>query len=116
PGIRRVGRRPGTGPKVVGQAEPGAVGKRGGHGKTHRTKQCRITLKHPSATAKARGEHKHMGNIKVGVLGAKGKVGATICEAVENADDLDLVARIDMGDDMNDLVEAGAEVIVDFTQ
>ncbi|HHU45336.1 MAG TPA: 4-hydroxy-tetrahydrodipicolinate reductase [Actinomycetales bacterium] len=57
-----------------------------------------------------------MGNIKVGVLGAKGKVGATICEAVENADDLDLVARIDMGDDMNDLVEAGAEVIVDFTQ
>lgn len=57
-----------------------------------------------------------MGNIKVGVLGAKGKVGSTICEAVEAADDLDLVAALDFGDDLATLSEAGAEVIVDFTQ
>ncbi|MEJ5919654.1 MULTISPECIES: 4-hydroxy-tetrahydrodipicolinate reductase [unclassified Corynebacterium] len=57
-----------------------------------------------------------MSNIKVGVLGAKGKVGSTICDAVEAADDLDLVARIDFGDDLAELTTAGAEVIVDFTQ
>lgn len=57
-----------------------------------------------------------MGNIKVGVLGAKGKVGSTICEAVEAAPDLDLVARLDAGDDLSGLSMAGAEVIVDFTQ
>ena len=57
-----------------------------------------------------------MGNLKVGVLGAKGKVGATICAAVEAADDLDLVAPLDAGDDLSQLVDTGAEVIVDFTQ
>lgn len=57
-----------------------------------------------------------MANVKVGILGARGKVGSTICEAVEAAQDLDLVAKIDFDSDMNDLVAAGAEVIVDFTQ
>lgn len=57
-----------------------------------------------------------MGNLKVGVIGAKGKVGATICAAVEAADDMDLVAPLDAGDDLAQLVETGAEVIVDFTQ
>jgi len=53
--------------------------------------------------------------IKVGVLGAQGKVGSTICTAVEAAEDLELVARVDAGDPLSSLTEAGAEVIVDFT-
>ncbi|KRF17917.1 4-hydroxy-tetrahydrodipicolinate reductase [Nocardioides sp. Soil797] len=53
--------------------------------------------------------------LKVGVLGARGKVGAEICRAVETADDTELVAAIDAGDDINALVEAGAQAVVDFT-
>jgi len=52
---------------------------------------------------------------KVGVLGARGKVGSEVCRAVEDADDLELVARIDAGDPLADLVSAGAEAVVDFT-
>ncbi len=53
--------------------------------------------------------------IKVGVLGARGRMGADVCRAVEAAADLDLVARLDVGDDLADLVAAGTEVVVDFT-
>jgi 4-hydroxy-tetrahydrodipicolinate reductase len=53
--------------------------------------------------------------IKVGVLGARGKVGSEVCRAVEEADDLELVAAIDVGDAIVDLVAAGARVVVDFT-
>jgi 4-hydroxy-tetrahydrodipicolinate reductase len=53
--------------------------------------------------------------MKVGVLGARGKVGSEICRAVEAAADLDLVAAIDADDDLADLVSAGAEAVVDFT-
>lgn len=53
--------------------------------------------------------------IKVGVLGAKGRVGQTIVASVNEAEDLELVAEVDQGDDMNLLVEAGAQVVVDFT-
>ncbi len=52
---------------------------------------------------------------KVGVLGAQGKVGREVCAAVEAADDLQLVARVDVDDDLADLVAAGAEAVVDFT-
>ncbi|MDT0201149.1 4-hydroxy-tetrahydrodipicolinate reductase [Nocardioides sp. AE5] len=52
---------------------------------------------------------------KVGVLGARGKVGAEICRAVEDSDRFELVAQIDVGDDIAALVESGAEAIVDFT-
>ncbi|HWC35636.1 MAG TPA: 4-hydroxy-tetrahydrodipicolinate reductase [Mycobacteriales bacterium] len=51
--------------------------------------------------------------IKVGVLGAKGRMGAEVCRAVEAADDLELVAAIDVGEDRDAL--SGAEVVVDFT-
>ena len=53
--------------------------------------------------------------IKVGVLGALGKVGREICAGVEAADGVDLVARIDAGDSLDTLVSSGAETIVDFT-
>jgi 4-hydroxy-tetrahydrodipicolinate reductase len=52
---------------------------------------------------------------KVGVLGALGKMGAEVCKAVEAADDLELVARIDHGDSIESLTSARAEVVVDFT-
>ncbi|AWH95638.1 4-hydroxy-tetrahydrodipicolinate reductase [Dietzia psychralcaliphila] len=52
---------------------------------------------------------------KVGVLGARGKVGAAICEAVRAAEDMDLVAEVDQGDPLQMLTDRGAEVVVDFT-
>lgn len=53
--------------------------------------------------------------LKVGVLGAQGKVGAEICRAVDEAPDTELVAQIDADDDLAALVEGGAEAVVDFT-
>jgi 4-hydroxy-tetrahydrodipicolinate reductase len=55
----------------------------------------------------------------VGVLGARGKVGREVCDAVEEAarlqGDLELVARIDAGDDLQALVDQGVQAVVDFT-
>ncbi|MCC5575114.1 MULTISPECIES: 4-hydroxy-tetrahydrodipicolinate reductase [Microtetraspora] len=51
--------------------------------------------------------------IKVGVLGARGRVGVEVCKAVEAADDLELVAAVDKDDPLDALI--GAEVVVDFT-
>src|SRR3954451_12642139 len=54
----------------------------------------------------------------IGVLGARGKVGQEVCRAVEAADDLALVARVDTGSDddsLGDLLERGARAVVDFT-
>ena len=53
--------------------------------------------------------------LKVGVLGALGKVGQEVCRAVEAAPDTELVARVDADDDLAQLVESGAQAIVDFT-
>jgi 4-hydroxy-tetrahydrodipicolinate reductase len=56
--------------------------------------------------------------IKVGVLGARGRVGQAVCAAVDAAEDLVLVAAVDTGpddDSLDDLVTAGAQVVVDFT-
>jgi 4-hydroxy-tetrahydrodipicolinate reductase len=52
---------------------------------------------------------------KVGVLGARGRVGSQMCRAVEAADDLELVASVDVDDPIALLVEAGTEVAVHFT-
>lgn len=52
---------------------------------------------------------------RVGVLGARGKVGSEVCAAVEEASGLELVAAVDAGDDPQQLVEQRAEVVVDFT-
>jgi 4-hydroxy-tetrahydrodipicolinate reductase len=53
--------------------------------------------------------------IRVGVLGARGQMGARVCQAVESAGDMRVVATIDVGDRLADLVDAAAEVVVDFT-
>jgi len=55
------------------------------------------------------------GPIRVGVLGARGKVGAEVCRAVEAAPDTELVASVDAGDDVEELARSGAQVVVDFT-
>ena len=50
---------------------------------------------------------------RVSVIGAAGRMGSTVCRAVEAADDLELVGRFDEGDDLGDL--AGADVVVEFS-
>ncbi|OLT34690.1 4-hydroxy-tetrahydrodipicolinate reductase [Actinomadura sp. CNU-125] len=52
--------------------------------------------------------------IKVGVLGAQGRMGSEVCRAVQGADDMELVATVDVGDALDSL--AAAEVVVDFTR
>jgi 4-hydroxy-tetrahydrodipicolinate reductase len=52
--------------------------------------------------------------IKVGVLGAKGRMGTAVCAMVTEAADLDLAAAVDAGDALDPL--AGCDVVVDFTQ
>ncbi|MEV5413647.1 4-hydroxy-tetrahydrodipicolinate reductase [Thermopolyspora sp. NPDC052614] len=51
--------------------------------------------------------------IRVGVLGARGRVGVEVCKAVEAADDMELVAAVDKDDPREALT--AAEVVVDFT-
>ncbi|UDL74130.1 4-hydroxy-tetrahydrodipicolinate reductase [Corynebacterium uberis] len=53
--------------------------------------------------------------IKVAVLGAHGRVGSTMVQAVEQEEDLELVARVDADDDLSVLVDSGAQVVIDFT-
>jgi 4-hydroxy-tetrahydrodipicolinate reductase len=53
--------------------------------------------------------------IKVGVLGARGKVGSEVCRAVDAAPDLELVAMVDVGDWLFNVADVGADVVVDFT-
>jgi 4-hydroxy-tetrahydrodipicolinate reductase len=53
--------------------------------------------------------------MRVGVIGAGGRMGALVCSAVEADEDLDLVARVHRGDPLELLTRAGAEAAVDFT-
>ena len=53
--------------------------------------------------------------MQVAVLGSKGKVGATMVQAVQDADDLTLSAEVDAGDPLSLLTDADTEVVIDFT-
>ena len=53
--------------------------------------------------------------IRVAVLGARGKVGSEVCRALEAAQDTVLVAAVDAGDDIAELVSQRADAVVDFT-
>jgi 4-hydroxy-tetrahydrodipicolinate reductase len=53
--------------------------------------------------------------IRVGVLGARGRMGVEVSRAVDAADDMELVAMIDQGDWLFNASDAGAEVVIDFT-
>jgi 4-hydroxy-tetrahydrodipicolinate reductase len=56
------------------------------------------------------------GLIHVGVLGARGRMGTEVVKAVNEADDLELVAMVDDGDWLFNVADAGAQVVVDFTR
>lgn len=67
-------------------------------------------------------------DMRVGVLGAAGRMGSTVCTAVDEAGDLDLVAAVDpngaggragpglqIAPGLDALIGSGADVAVDFT-
>lgn len=53
--------------------------------------------------------------MRVGVLGAKGKVGATMCAAVRDAADLTLSAEVDAGDALSLFTDSSTDAVIDFT-
>ncbi|WP_240771096.1 4-hydroxy-tetrahydrodipicolinate reductase [Nocardioides sp. GY 10113] len=53
--------------------------------------------------------------MRVGVVGARGKVGSEVVKAVQVADGVELSAAVDAGDPIETLVETGTQVVVDFT-
>src|ERR1700741_4347772 len=53
--------------------------------------------------------------MRVGVLGAKGKVGATMVLAVEAAAALPFSAGVDAGDPLSLFTDSQTEVVIDFT-
>jgi len=53
--------------------------------------------------------------MRVAVLGSKGKVGATMVQAVQAAEDLTLSAEVDLGDSLSLLTDNKTEVVIDFT-
>jgi 4-hydroxy-tetrahydrodipicolinate reductase len=53
--------------------------------------------------------------MRVAVLGAKGKVGATMVAAVEAAEDMTLSAAVDAGDSLDLLTDSGTQAVIDFT-
>src|SRR4029453_664079 len=53
--------------------------------------------------------------MRVGVLGAKGKVGATMVQAVQAAEDLTFSVGVDAGDPLSLFADNRTEVVIDFT-
>ncbi|MBI3689041.1 MAG: 4-hydroxy-tetrahydrodipicolinate reductase [Actinobacteria bacterium] len=53
--------------------------------------------------------------VRVGVLGARGRMGAETCRAIDGAPDMELVAMLEAGDWLFSASDADAQVVVDFT-
>ncbi len=53
--------------------------------------------------------------IRVGVFGAGGRMGSTVCRAVDADPETELVARVDARDSLEVVIDAGADVAVEFT-
>jgi len=53
--------------------------------------------------------------INVAVLGAKGRMGAEVIKAVNSDPGMSLIAALDLGDSLNQLLDLGTHVVVDFT-
>ncbi|MFC7501977.1 4-hydroxy-tetrahydrodipicolinate reductase [Nocardioides sp. CPCC 206347] len=68
-----------------------------------------------SRVAENAAEGRSEGRLQVGVLGARGKVGAEVVTAVEGAPDVDFTVGVDQGDPIEALTESGTQVVVDFT-
>lgn len=52
---------------------------------------------------------------RVGVLGAQGRMGSQVCDAVGAAADMTVAAAVDQGDELTMLLDADCTVMVDFT-
>lgn len=53
--------------------------------------------------------------INVSVLGAKGRMGSEVVKAVESEPGMSLIAALDLGDSIDQLIGSGTHVVVDFT-
>lgn len=53
--------------------------------------------------------------IKVSVVGAKGRMGSHVVEAVNNAEDTQLALALDAGDDLTQITTDNTDVVVEFT-
>ncbi len=53
--------------------------------------------------------------LRIAVLGAAGRMGSTVCQAIEDAEGMSLVAALDVDDDLSRMVSAEVQVAVDFT-
>jgi len=53
--------------------------------------------------------------INVAVLGAKGRMGAEVVKAVDADPGMSLIAALDLGDSLDQLIGSGTHVVVDFT-
>ncbi len=53
--------------------------------------------------------------LRVGVIGARGRMGSEVCQAVDAAPDMDLVAAVGGREWLFSLADAGSQVAVDFT-
>lgn len=60
-------------------------------------------------------DEERMVNIKVAVVGASGRMGTAVCEAVQAAPDMELVARLDADDVICAENLSGADTVVEFT-
>ena len=53
--------------------------------------------------------------IRVSVVGAKGRMGSHVVEAVRAADDTELALALDAGDDLTQITPQNTDVVVEFT-
>ena len=53
--------------------------------------------------------------LRVGVIGARGRMGAQTCQAVVEAEDMDLVAAVGGREWLFSLADAASQVVVEFT-
>ncbi|MDR0951148.1 MAG: 4-hydroxy-tetrahydrodipicolinate reductase [Candidatus Ancillula sp.] len=56
-----------------------------------------------------------MTKIRVSVVGAKGRMGKSVCEAVENSENLELALTLDLGDSLDLISKENTDVVVEFT-
>jgi 4-hydroxy-tetrahydrodipicolinate reductase len=53
--------------------------------------------------------------IRVGVVGARGRMGHAVVHAVSDAPDMVLTAEVDLGDSLDALLSSKTQVVIDFT-
>ena len=53
--------------------------------------------------------------IKVSVVGAKGRMGSHVVDAVNGAQDMELALTLDAGDDLHAITPENTDVVVEFT-